>query len=146
MNKLIKLLDDKLILEKYEVVDDTIYLYVKSKSSEVVCPYCNTKSNKVHSYYERSFQDLPIQGKKTIIILKNRKMFCQNQDCCKKTFAERFQCISHKSKKTKRLEDEILSISQNVSSIAASKILKKNIANISKSTICNILKKNKSSD
>lgn len=122
-------------------MDDTIFIYVKSKSSDAICPYCNTKSGKIHSYYERSFQNLPIQSKKTLIILKNRKMFCQNPDCNKNTFAERFQFILSKSKKTKRLEDEILSISQNVSSVAASKILKKNIAQVSESTICNFLKK-----
>lgn len=142
MEALIQLLDKNLILEKYEIIEDTIYIYVKSKNSEAICPYCNTSSNKVHSYYEKSFQDLPIQGKKTKIILKNRKMFCKNPECSKKTFAERFEFISNKSKKTKRLENEILNVSKNVSSITASKILKKNIANVSKSTICNILKKN----
>lgn len=106
-----------------------------------MCPNCNKSSNKVHSYYEKSFQNLPIQGRKTIIILKNRKMFCQNSECSKKTFAEPFQFISYKAKKTKRIENEILNISINVSLIAAPRILKKNIVNVNKSTICNMLKK-----
>jgi hypothetical protein len=49
--------------------------------------------------------------------------------------------IKHKAKKTMRLENEIVRVSANVSSIAASKILKKQIANVGKSTICNLLKK-----
>ncbi|WP_209125552.1 transposase family protein [Alkalihalobacillus sp. BA299] len=32
----------------------------------------------MHSRYKRSFQDLPIQGKKVLITLSNRKMFCDN--------------------------------------------------------------------
>lgn len=144
MNELLKMLDKNLVLEKFDVIDNVIYLHVKSNSSETICPYCNTNSNKVHSHYTRSFQDLPIQGKKTIIILNNRKMFCQNPNCNRKTFAERFSFILHKSKKTIRLEDEIVSISQNVSSLAAEKILKKNTAKVGKSTICNILKKRSS--
>ena len=59
----------------------------------------------------------------------------------KKTFAERFQFISDNAKRTKRLEDEILNISMNISSVAASKILRRNIANKLKSTICEMIKK-----
>lgn len=64
MEQLIKLLDKNLVLYKYEIADDTIYLYVKSIYPEAICPYCNTVSDKVHSYYERSFQDLPIRIRK----------------------------------------------------------------------------------
>lgn len=143
MNTLIKLLDRNLILEEYEVIGSMIFLYVKSSCIKAICPYCGTTSDKVHSHYKRSFSDLPIGGKKTTIILNNRKMFCVNPDCNKKTFAERFSFISYKSKKTKRLEEEIVSISKNVSSLAAEKILKKNTVQVGKSTICNILKKSR---
>lgn len=146
MEELLKLLDPNLILEKYELIDDTIYMYVKSALAEVVCSYCNTLSDKIHSRYERSFQDLPIQGKKTIIVLTNRKLFCNNPNCDKTTFAERFKFLAFKSKKTSRLEDEIINISKSVSSLAAEKILKKNTVQVGKSTICNILKKRRSSN
>jgi transposase len=146
VEELIKLLDPDLVFEKSELVDDIIYLYVKSKRLEAVCPYCKVASDKVHSRYHRSFQDLPIQGKKTIIVLMNRKIFCNNPACDKRTFAESFTFLEHKSKKTTRLEDEIVNISKSVSSLAAAKILKKNIVQVGKSTICNILKKRSSSN
>lgn len=76
-----------------------------------------------------------------MITLNNRKMFCNNKDCDYKTFAETFNFLAYKSKKTMRLEDEIVNISQNVSSIAASRIINTRIANVGKSTICNLLKK-----
>lgn len=68
-------------------------------------------------------------------------MFCNNPNCTHTTFAERFDFISNKGKKTNRLEDEIIRLSLNCSSITASNILNKGIANVGKSTICNILKK-----
>jgi len=43
-----------------------------------------------------------------------------------------------KAKKTKRLENEILNLSLNLSSINASKYLSKKIPKVSKSTICNL--------
>jgi len=68
-------------------------------------------------------------------------MFCDNPDCSHTTFAERFDFISYKAKKTRRLEDEIVRMSINCSSVAASKALKENVVDIGKSTVCNLLKK-----
>lgn len=143
MDEFIKLLDKNLEYVNHEILDDTYYFSVISNRKEVRCPFCGQISTKVHSTYKRTFQDLPIQGKKVIMTLYNRKMFCSNPDCTHTTFAERFDFLSNKAKKTKRLEDEIVSLSLNCSSIATAEILKKNVVNVSKSTVCNLLKKRK---
>ena len=137
------MLDTNLEYIKHEIVNDTLKIWVKSNRKEVICPYCQTVSTKVHSHYERSFQDLPIQGKKVIVIINNKKMFCNNPKCSHKTFAETYKFLSPKGKKTKRLENEIINISMNVSSITASNILNRGVAKVSKSTVCNLLKKRK---
>lgn len=46
----------------------------------------------------------------------------------------------------KRLEKEILNISMNMSSVQAAKLISKDIADIGKSSICNLLKKNNPHD
>ena len=76
MDGFIKLLDKNLDYLEHEIVDDEVVIYVASNRKEVNCPYCGNKSSKVHSTYERNFQDLPIQGKKTRVVIENRKMFC----------------------------------------------------------------------
>ena len=68
-------------------------------------------------------------------------MFCNNPDCNHTTFAESFDFLKFKAKKTKRLENEIINISMNVSSLAATDFLKESVADVGKSTICNLLKK-----
>jgi transposase len=141
MDELLKLLDPFLKLENTVIKGDVIYLYVKSSRTDVECPYCKSPSNKPHSYYQRSFQDLPIQGKKVIIVVNNRKMFCNNPECGHKTFAETFDFLAHKAKKSNRLKDEIINISLNVSSMTASEILRSRTVDVGKSTICNLLKK-----
>jgi transposase len=141
MDEFVKLLDKNLDYIGHEFIGDIIYINVISNREEVVCPFCGKPSSKVHSHYKRSFQDLPMQGKKVVIILNNRKMFCHNPECKNNTFAETFSFLSHKGKKTKRLEDEIVNISANVSSIAAAEMLQNCVANVGKSTICNLLKK-----
>jgi transposase len=118
-----------------------ININVISVREEVVCPYCGKPSSKVHSHYKRSFQDLPMQGKKVKIILNNRKMFCNNPDCNHTTFAENFDFLPFKAKKTKRLDDEIVNISMNLSSLTAAKLLRNSVAYVGKSTVCGLLKK-----
>ncbi|WP_368488828.1 transposase family protein [Clostridium sp. BJN0013] len=86
---------------------------------------------------------MPIQGKRVKIIIRNRKTFCNNPECSHTTFAERFDWLANKSKKTKRLEDEIVHMSLNCSSTAAANFLSKNTAAVGKNTICNPLKKGK---
>ncbi len=146
MDELVKLLDTNLDYVSHRIEDESMYINVESNRNGFECPHCGTSSIKVHSRYKRSFQDLPIQGYKVIIVLTNRKFFCKNTDCNHTTFIETFSLIKHKAKKTNRLEDEIVRLATNVSSVAASKMLKKQIANVGKSTICNLLKKRNTCD
>lgn len=123
------------------VIEDTFYVTVISNLENIKCQDCESESNKVHSRYKKSFQDLPIQGKKVMVILKNRNMFCVNHDCQRYTFSEEFSFLSPKSKKTKRLIDKIIRISLTQSSVSAAKYLSETTVNIKKSSICNYLKK-----
>lgn len=146
MDDFIKLLDKNIEYVSHKIIDDNCYISVSSNRKEVRCPYCGQMSTKVHSKYERTFQDLPIQGKKVIIALNNRKMFCSNSNCKHTTFAERFDFLNNKAKKTIRLENEIIRLSLNCSSTAASEILKGNTVDVGKSTICSILKKRRTNN
>lgn len=141
MDDFIKLLDPDLDYISHEIIGDTIFIRVASNKEEAVCPYCGHASSKRHSTYERSFQDLPVMGMKSRIIIQNRKMFCTNPECSHKTFAEAFGFIRPKAKKSNRLLEKIIDVSLNVSSVNAADILKGGIADVGKSTICNLLKK-----
>ena len=137
-----KLLDENLRYISHEIVEDTLFIRITSEKLSLTCPSCDTASTKVHSRYERTFHDLPIQGKKVVYVINNRKMFCYNARCHRKTFAEQFSFLPYKAKKSTRLEQEIMTIAQNVSSLVAEKILNRGITKVRKSTICNLLKKN----
>ena len=143
MDEFVKGLDRYLRYEKDETVGDTYYLYAISTRKKVDCPYCGQSSTRVHSTYTRSFQDLPIQDKKVVIAIKNRKMFCDNPECKHKTFAETYSFLPPKGKKSRRLIEKILDVSLNVSSVTAATLLRGGVVDIGKSTICNMLKKKK---
>jgi transposase len=142
MDNILKLLDKSLDYVSHELIEDTLYISAISNIKELKCPDCGTKTTKVHSRYPKSFADLPIQGLKVIILMKNKNMFCINKDCKRYTFSEKFDFLDPNAKKTKRLVDEIIRISLTQSSTSAARYLSESVSTIKKSSICNYLKKN----
>lgn len=142
MDTLIQLLDTHYELYGCRIKESDIIMEIGSKINRFFCPYCGHPSDRVHSCYQREIQDLPIQGKRSILLVTTRKLFCDNPECQKKTFSERHPFVSIKGKKTARLENAILNKSLDVSSINASKLLASEGISISKSSICAMLKKN----
>ena len=145
MNDIIRLIDDDLKYENREIDRDTIYIYVSSSRTEFTCHYCANKSNKIHSKYTKTIQDLTLQDKKIVLVMEIKNFFCLNQAFSYKTFAEIFLFLNRSSKKTTRLIEEIVEVSLRQSSLSAVKYLQKNVVSVKKSIICNYLKNNKTS-
>jgi len=142
MEELIKMLDENLQYIEHEIHDKEIFIYIKSLRREARCPYCGCISNSIHSRNkQRTLKDLPIQGKKVKLKLETMKYFCKNPECEWTTFSERFSFCEPRATKTDRLQEEILRVSINQSSVAASQYLRESVADVGKSTICNLLKK-----
>jgi transposase len=141
MNEMVLLPDERLRYISHETEGTTIIIYVQSIDERAICPYCGEASDKVHSRYTRKLQDLPIQGNKVKLVIDNKKYFCVNRNCEHKTFAESFSFFEPKATKTKRLQEEILRVSLTQSSLSAERYLRNSIADVGKSTICNMLKK-----
>ncbi|PWJ48108.1 transposase family protein [Faecalicatena contorta] len=141
-NAMVKLLDSDLECMDCKIKKDRIILAVSSSKTTVPCPYCGQASSKIHSVYQREIQDIPMHDKQTILLLNTRKMFCTNSDCAYKTFTERFRFVESHGKKTKRLIEKVLMTSTKLSSVTASILLKADSIKASKSSICDLLKKN----
>ena len=146
MEEIVNLIDSELEYVSHAIEEDRLIIEVKSRRKEVECPFCGEKSNKVHSVYVRKFQDLPVGGKKVEVKITNKKYFCRNGECDNTTFAETFDCLPYNERRSKRLTEEIIRISKEVSSKTASELMRKTVANVGKSTICELLKKSQPGD
>lgn len=142
--EIIRLLDENLECTACRWKSDKIVMEVRSIKNQIRCPYCGSPSTKVHSAYQREIQDIPLLDKQMILLLFTRKLFCKNPDCEHKTFSERFDFVAPNGKKTKRLVERILITSVKMSSVSASYLLKTEAVQVSKSSICDLLKKNAS--
>lgn len=68
-----------------------------------VCPSCQHVSRRVHSYYTRSPQDLPVSGHIVQLVLRVRRFRCLNPNCQRQTFAERLPDLPVWARQTARL-------------------------------------------
>ena len=141
MDELVKRIDPHFRYEWHEIEDDIMKVYVSSTRKEAQCPYCGRISKQVHSVYPRKFRDLPIQGMKVEVVIRNRKFYCQNAECGHKTFAESYECLPRMARRSRQLTQAIVHTAINTSSITASKMLGEGTADVGKSTICRLLKK-----
>ncbi|MEU9455041.1 ISL3 family transposase [Streptomyces sp. NPDC048277] len=58
------------------------------------CPGCGTPSRRVHSRYERRLADIPVGGRRSVIELSVRRLFCDNSACTRATFAEQVEGLT----------------------------------------------------
>ncbi|MGW6332160.1 ISL3 family transposase [Nocardia rhamnosiphila] len=65
-----------------------VNLDVSTIDEAVVCPACGTSSRRVHSRYRRRLSDTAITAREVVIRLRVRRLFCDNPECGRKTFAE----------------------------------------------------------
>ena len=141
MDELVKRIDPYFAYEWHEIEDGIMRVYVRSTRKDAQCPYCGSISKQVHSVYPRKFRDLPIQGMKVEIVIRNRKFYCPNEECGYKTFAESYECLPRMARRSRQLTQAIVHTAINTSSITASKMLGEGTADVGKSTICRLLKK-----
>ena len=60
MDEFIKLLDPAYELIQYRIKEDKVIFHIASTITELECPFCGSKTSKVHSIYQREIQGHPV--------------------------------------------------------------------------------------
>ena len=69
---------------------DSAVIAVRATSMNSACPCCGADSDRVHSRYPRRLGDLPIAGRRAVLMLQARRFRCEAVLCERRIFAERF--------------------------------------------------------
>jgi len=127
-----------------KVDTEVAIVYIKSKQIEQYCPLCNTQATKLHSYYNRSFKDLPNFDRKVLLKLKCRKFYCINDLCRRKIFVESFKDhFPRYGRATDRFYSKLLKIAMLVGGNVGTRLIKTlNIPTSSSTLIRRIHKQN----
>ena len=92
------------IVTHVEAAEKTVIIGATAQQPTATCPHCQHPSQSIHSYYQRSPQDLPVSGKTVRLVLRVRRFRCQNPTCSQRTFAERRpEVLASHAQRTERL-------------------------------------------
>lgn len=84
--------------------DSWIEIFASSIQSEAICPHCQGRSTRVHSYYERSPADFPVSACRVRLRLRVKRFRCQTEGCSRTTFVESFpNLVGRYARRTERL-------------------------------------------
>lgn len=87
---------------------DSITFVLRTCRSSVPCPDCEQPTEQVHSWYQRSFTDLPWQGLAVRFRLHTRRWRCPNPDCTRQIFTERLpDVVAPFARRTVRLTEVV---------------------------------------
>ncbi len=80
---------DELWLERIVLSRESITLVAVGRRVAVPCPACGSLSQRVHSRYVRTLDDLPWHGVRVRIEAHARRFFCDTPGCPRRIFTER---------------------------------------------------------
>ena len=92
-----------------EAGEKIVSIGATAQQTSATCPHCQQPSQAIHSYYQRSPQDLPVSGKTVRLVLRVRRFRCQNPLCSQRTFAERRpEVLASYAQRTERLTSTLV--------------------------------------
>lgn len=98
---------DQLCLQEMQVEDRQIRLLVESTRTQACCPNCDRESSEIHSHYLRRPRDLAWSQMPVVLHIQAKRFFCLNEQCPKRTFAERFPgFVDWYARRTKRVVEK----------------------------------------
>jgi hypothetical protein len=85
---------------------DSAVITIRARSLGGACPSCCVVSGRVHSRYPRRLADLPIAGRRVVLILQARRFRCEAALCERCIFTERFDdnVVKPWARRTARLD------------------------------------------
>lgn len=132
----------ELQIQEIETTSDTVYIWMKSRTRSITCPKCNKECKTYHAVHKRKVQDLPVWGKRTILMLSIYEFECENPECSCVSTTENFNgFLNGYSRMTERLADLVTQLALETSCEGVARILNSMNIAISGDTVIRTLLK-----
>jgi transposase len=86
---------DEVLVERVRRVNGVVQVSARTRADSVLpCPDCGVASRRTHSRYRRRIMDTAVGGQPVVIGLSVRRLFCDQTDCPRRTFAEQVDGVT----------------------------------------------------
>jgi transposase len=75
-------------VERTDQAADLVQILARTRANQAACPSCGVPSGRTHSRYRRRLADVAVGGRRLVIALTARRLFCDQPACQRRTFAE----------------------------------------------------------
>jgi Transposase/zinc-finger of transposase IS204/IS1001/IS1096/IS1165 len=111
------------VIEGVVVAAGLLLVLARARAGAAACPACGSVSGRVHSRYARRLADAAIGGRRVVIRLTVRRLFCADPACKKRTFAEQVPGLTARyARKTPPLRGMLGDIAVALAGRAASRL------------------------
>ncbi len=76
-------------IEHLAIDTDCVTISIASMKRSARCSLCRHRSRRVHSRYHRTLADLPVSGRRVVLVVRVRRFRCLAAACPRQIFAER---------------------------------------------------------
>jgi transposase len=102
---------------------DRLVWHVEPVPRTVACPVCGTRSQRVHSRYDRNPWDLPWGRWPVPLVVHARRFFCDTSTCPRRSFVEPFlRVLARYARQTERLRQVLLELAHASSAARAARL------------------------
>jgi hypothetical protein len=71
-----------------------VQVVARTRAGPMACPSCGVLSARLHSRYRRRLGDAAVGGRRAVIVLSVRRLFCDAAGCDRRTFAEQVEGLT----------------------------------------------------
>jgi transposase len=124
-----------LVIEDVGDVGGSVVVRARTRDAAVACPGCGTETARVHGYYVRTADDVPVDGRRVVVKLRARRMRCPVLGCRVQTFREQVTGVLERyRRRTVRLAGQAEAAVRELAGRAGSRLLAALGIDLSRST------------
>ncbi|MDX8540752.1 transposase family protein [Mesorhizobium abyssinicae] len=106
------------------LTDDDSWVVSAAGPAFGICPDCGRRTRNRHGWFNRSLQDLPVQGKTVTVKLRLSRWRCTHQKCRRQTFADRLPTIAYPyTRRTRRVAEIVGLLGHSAGGRAAERLM-----------------------
>ena len=130
----------EVVVENAEVAGGRLCIWARTRAETAACPWCGRSSARVHSRYERRLADAAVGGRRVVIRLRVRRLFCDDPGCARRTFAEQVPGLATRyARKTVLLAGVLQSVAVALAGRAGARLARALPAAASRSTLLRLV-------
>ena len=124
-------------------VREHFHIVLRSRCPAGTCPDCDRPSRRVQSRYLRRPSDLPVGGRRVVLMIEARRFWCDTVVCGRRIFCEQFdsRVLARYGRRTERLETIVHQLGLALGGRPGAAFAKRLMVPVSKDTLLRVVRR-----